>query len=1318
MNKNRVNHKIAHIAYAEMIILVCASLAFAYIVHESDSAFARAPADESNFIKFARAKIVNFFSYGLVSAEETGLWTCQQNLNGSSCQEYPAQACNGLCNGTCFPGLRRDFAECALGTCIDPAQGTCAGNTPKAACTASGARWDARAVSEIPACRPGCCIGGDQALFRTEKQCDKLRQSQPGIAFEFRPVTSELACLALARPREEGACVLSAVDEEEKHACTFTTRESCNSRGGTLYSGLLCSNAALNTSCEKQARTSCVTGKDEVYWFDSCGNRENIYDINRVKSWNAGRLLAKNESCALGLSANPLAHQAGCGNCNYLGGSVCGTQTTKDVKPSIGNYVCRDLSCVDDKGQKRKNGESWCAFESKIGVEGTGNGLRSVDVPGSESSRRVCLNGEIRTERCGNARSEVCVENRDEQVKFSSAACRANQWQLCVAANQAADGEENPEQAAQKVKDECEKYTDCALKSVDLKGGRGTFAFNVCVPRYAPGFDAQSASGVDNARELCGLATSECKYVKVKGLGSSKQYNKLCLGNTGAETMNNLCMSLGDCGASANVAGDVSDAGFKVRSSRGEPPKLSDAYKTALRTLATPARNQKVAPLTERELTELFGLQNQVGQPNSNSGQGAMLQQMAMVSGALGSLLAYGVSAGLLGGATVGTAAEIAAAWTAVLNAEWGIWVAQGWGVAGDVAAANAAAAQASQQLTALSNPGLGAYAGALAGALIGAAGVAYLLKALGISEGLPPAVTYGLIVGGAFGGGAVGFQMAAYGTKSLSFFVGWGAAGLWTLVAIVVIIAIFAILGIGKKKETKINFQCLPWQAPLGGVKCAECGKDGLPCTQYQCHSLGQACKYVENSVEGACVNAAPNDVSAPAISADASVLLSGYRYEQVSERGFVLKSSEGDGCVPRYTAIRMGIVTNELAQCKIAKVHTSSYDDMPTYFHALNGREENAFRKNHTRSFSILGAELIEAERQIDQEFDDESEEQTQHLNELFTPDQSGNVNLYVRCLDVNGNGKTSAEYAINFCASAGPDRTASSIGSFAPASPAYTAFNATQHRVNFFTNEPSECRWSATDSAYQSMTQNASCATGAADAMAQGWYCNATLPLSFSSAEQEQTFYFRCSDQPTKNESERNINQQSISYVVKKTLTPLRIARVEPNNASIVTNGLPVSVDLKVSTADGAPNTIRRCEFKFGDRFIQFLETGTDQHRQPNLRFFNIGAYTIPIRCNDDAGNSAEGISQFNVSVDSTGPRITRVYNRNGLVIVTNEAARCAFSLSSCSFSFVNGTLMQGDARVHTISFSGDVAHYIICKDRFENPSACIAVRKGGL
>ncbi len=1270
------------IAWGEMFLLVCASLAFAYIVHESDSAFGSAipVREESELVKILRAAFIGLFSYGLVSAADEGLWTCPQNTDGTLCQEYPAQVCNSVCGGTCFPGLRRDFADCALGTCIDPAQGTCLGSTPRAACTAQGGQWDSRAVTEIASCRPGCCVGADQALFRTEQQCNVLRSSL-GIPFEFRPVTSELACLALAKPKEEGACVLNTQNEEGKYACVFTTRESCNSRGGTMYGGMLCSNPQLNTSCTRQARTSCMPGKDEVYWLDSCGNRENIYDINRVQSWNSGLVLAKNASCVLGSVVNPITHQASCGNCNYLGGSKCGTPTSKDAKPSIGNYVCRDLSCVDETGAKRKNGESWCSFESKIGVEGTGNALRSVDVPGSEHSRKVCLNGEVRTEPCGSARNGICVENRDEQIKFSSAACRANQWQLCVEANNAADGIDDPVAAAAAVKDACEEHTDCVLKGIDLTGGRGTFKFNVCTPRYPPGFDSQSDAGVENAKQLCGLATAECKYVTVKGLfGSGKKYNVVCNQPAGAEAMNNLCMSLGDCGASANVEGDVTTSGFKVKSNRGQPPALSTAYTNALKLLATPVRGQKVAPLSEGELTELFGLQNQVGDPQSSSGQGAQLQQLAMISGALGALAAYGAYSG--------------------------------WGSSVFVTSQTLPAGFVGPPAPIMLN----AFVGAAAGALIGAAGVAYLLNALGISEGLPPAVTYALIAGGAFGGYALGGNLVSSSFASSTFGVGL-TTGIIAIVVIIVIIAIFAFLGIGKKKETKITYQCLPWQPPIGGAKCGECGADGKPCTQYQCHSLGQACKYVANSAEGSCVNSAPNDVLAPFISPDASVLLSGYRYEQVSERGFILKSGASDGCVPRYTNIKVGISVNELSQCKFSNVHTDNYDSMPSYFHAPNGREENAFRRNHTLSFNIMGEELIDAEQQLDAEFDDEEGESALHLNELFAPDQSGNVNLYVRCIDVNGNGKTSAEYNINFCASQGPDRTAPAINGFIPATPAYSSYNATEQKVSFFTNEPAECKWDTQDSAYENMMQSASCANVAADATPSGWYCNATLPLSFAGTDQE-TFYFRCMDQPFANATDRNTNQQGTSYIVRKTLTPLRIVSVDPQNKDIVTNGLPAITDLKVTTGGGAPGTTRQCEFQFGDRYIPFFETGSDNHRQPNLRFFNVGAYNIPIRCTDSAGNSVTGNSQFNISVDSMGPRITRVYNNNGLVVVTNENARCAYSLSSCSFAFVNGTLMSGESRVHSSSLSGDSTQYVICRDRFENPSACVAVRKGGL
>jgi hypothetical protein len=413
----------------------------------------------------------------------------------------------------------------------------------------------------------------------------------------------------------------------------------------------------------------------------------------------------------------------------------------------------------------------------------------------------------------------------------------------------------------------------------------------------------------------------------------------------------------------------------------------------------------------------------------------------------------------------------------------------------------------------------------------------------------------------------------------------------------------------------------------------------------------------------------------------------------------------------------VKVGLSVNELAQCKVSNVHTDNYDDMPAYFHAPNGREENAFRRNHTLSFNIMGEELLDAEQQLDTEFDDEEGESTLHLNELFTPDQSGNVNLYVRCIDVNGNGKTGAEYNINFCASQGPDRTAPAINGFIPATPAYSSFNATEQKVSFFTNEPTECKWDTQDSSYENMMQGASCANVAADATPSGWYCNATLPLSFTGTDQE-TFYFRCMDQPFANATDRNANQQGTSYVVRKTLTPLRIVSIDPQNKSIVTNGLPAITDLKVTTGGGAPGTTRRCEFQFGDRYIPFFETGGDNHRQPNLRFFNVGSYNIPIRCSDSAGNTAVGTSQFNISVDNAGPRITRVYHNSGLVVVTNENARCAYSLSSCSFSFVNGTLMNGESRLHSSSLSGDATHYVICRDRFENPSSCVAVRKGGL
>ena len=97
------------------------------------------------------------------------------------------------------------------------------------------------------------------------------------------------------------------LDEEEdriveiyKLVNKLTTKQDCLKLTNNIrnfYPNYLCSNPALNTSCIKQFTTGCIDGISEVFWMDSCGNRENIYDANKDRSWNSGLILQKNESC-------------------------------------------------------------------------------------------------------------------------------------------------------------------------------------------------------------------------------------------------------------------------------------------------------------------------------------------------------------------------------------------------------------------------------------------------------------------------------------------------------------------------------------------------------------------------------------------------------------------------------------------------------------------------------------------------------------------------------------------------------------------------------------------------------------------------------------------------------------------------------------------------------------------------------------------------------------------------------------------------------------------------------------------------------------
>ena len=342
----------------------------------------------------------------------------------------------------------------------------------------------------------------------------------------------------------------------EEGNCKRTTLENCESLGGDFYEGKLCSHPDLNTGCKKQDRVSCFDGLEEVYWVDSCGNRENIYDSDKQESWNRGFILEKNESCALGSPENWLKNQRSCGNCDRMKGSLCGSVTNEQklIGAPKGDVICKDLGC-DVNGTRRENGETWCVYQNAIGTSfevpllgALGyfggfhlDGLRSMSAPGGRHFRQSCIEGVVITEPCADYRNEICTESRtnlteDGKKYFSIASCRANRWAECLSYNvnggnplrellsqlqpiidlfpQAGKVLQGPLQNEKintaKLMFRCESNPDCYVNSVSVDKD---YKFPLCLPKYPPGFYMHDAQGED--QNICSFGNQRCISVWV-----------------------------------------------------------------------------------------------------------------------------------------------------------------------------------------------------------------------------------------------------------------------------------------------------------------------------------------------------------------------------------------------------------------------------------------------------------------------------------------------------------------------------------------------------------------------------------------------------------------------------------------------------------------------------------------------------------------------------------------------------------------------------------------------------------------------------------
>ena len=508
---------------------------------------------------------LSIFLVGIISAQGVS-YCCEKTVGGGPggyCIDAPQEKCDTSGDLRAVPTSCEATSYCRLGVCINSKEGTCMPNTPQRVCDANEGVWDERDKEDIPQCQLGCCLIGEQAAFVTLTRCKSL-SSLYGLETNYRTdIQSEVECITSARPKVKGACVY---EKEFESICEFLTKKECQEMqtgdsNAEFHQGYLCSAESLGTVCGPRGGTTCVEGRDEVYFLDTCGNLANVYDnskLNVQSYWE--KIMAPD--CGSGSNEDSPT----CGDCDYYLGSTC-----KKGSASYGNYICEDLSCTYE-GESYSHGETWCADAKGI----------DESLPGSRHFRLVCYNNEVSVEPCADFRQEVCIQSSIGD--FKTAACRVNLWQTCYSQDDQQDCENLDKRDCEWVEGISILVDEYGESSV--RDDEGDKIDASCFPKHSPGFDFWGEG--TEAENICSTVSTTCIVQFEKGLGGSwkiavdEECKKRCedageddcedkckadcltgfgtddkpeLNDDWTEERTDLCYALGDCGISVNYVG-------------------------------------------------------------------------------------------------------------------------------------------------------------------------------------------------------------------------------------------------------------------------------------------------------------------------------------------------------------------------------------------------------------------------------------------------------------------------------------------------------------------------------------------------------------------------------------------------------------------------------------------------------------------------------------------------------------------------------------------------------------------------------------------
>ncbi|MDP3919178.1 MAG: hypothetical protein Q8Q35_04740 [Nanoarchaeota archaeon] len=319
---------------------------------------------------------------------------CEVTESGDTCVYTDKDNCasdsltaNTACEQTSY---------CEPGVCLSDV-GKCSEGVSKSTCESLDYEWYEGFSSDYDFCQKDCCVIADsEAAYTTENNCEYLIQGLEDIEKDFRDVDSEAECTEIVSSADKGCCVTS-------DACSYQTKGECESTQINLdeetgFYDEYCADLGFCV-CEARDYTACV-GED-VYWFDSCGNQEDVAE-----------------------------------DCDYIDGTFCGADEE-------GEAYCASVDCSDTfdgvysiDGQERErdthdskiggdrsHGESWCLYESPAGD--------FKDRPGSQHYRSYCYFGEEIIEPCADFREEVCIQYPyEDEDGERGAACISNDNEL------------------------------------------------------------------------------------------------------------------------------------------------------------------------------------------------------------------------------------------------------------------------------------------------------------------------------------------------------------------------------------------------------------------------------------------------------------------------------------------------------------------------------------------------------------------------------------------------------------------------------------------------------------------------------------------------------------------------------------------------------------------------------------------------------------------------------------------------------------------------------------------------------------------------